>query len=170
MKNIVKVCCRSVSQNCGSTAIYVFAANVVLAGGRGERRLRADDHELAITEDPEHGQLLLGAATRPASRKPDVVRRSSRSSASSPRRSLQSEVGGQPARLDIIPRPRYVVLPLLLFFCDNDIDFSRHAMRSSRKFAASPVLNRPYTHGIKLTELSAKLICNYAELNGIGLN
>lgn len=104
----------------------IFLANVVLAGGRGERRLRADDDELAIAEDTEHGQLLPGAAAGPATRKPALVNQPSRPGAPSSRRSCQSEVGGQPARLDIIPRSRYVassLSPPPPPPSNNDIDF-----------------------------------------------
>jgi hypothetical protein len=48
------------------------AASVVLAGGRGERRIGIDN-ELAIAQDPQHGQFLsgaaAGAATEPIDRK-----------------------------------------------------------------------------------------------------
>lgn len=129
MKDIVGVYCRGTSRNCSSTLQSTFfVANVVLAGGRGERRLRADDDELAAAKDPEHGQLLLGAATGPAARKPAVFRRPLRSGPPSPRRSFPSEVGGQPARLDVISRPRYVLR--FSFFCDNVASIFRATSRA----------------------------------------
>lgn len=89
--------------------ICIRTANVVLAGGRGERRLRADDDELAAAKDPQHGQLLPGAATGSAIWEPAVIQRWS--STASPRCPRQSAVGGESARLDVIPRPRYVTSP-----------------------------------------------------------
>lgn len=108
-------------------AIYMFAANIILAGGWGEWRLRIDDDELAIAKDTKHGQLLLRTAIGPLARESAVVRRPSRSNAASSRCPFQSEVGGQSARLDIIPRPRYVVL-LLLLFSRQWYRFLRHAL------------------------------------------
>lgn len=114
--------------------LHFLAANIILAGGWGEWRLRIDDDELAIAKDTKHGQLLLRTAIGPLARESAVVGRPSRSNAASSRCPFQSEVGGQSARLDTIPRPRYVVLPLLLFFATMISIFAPRAMRSCWNF------------------------------------